>query len=355
MLHQTIDLDADAREHGNALRAASRYGYGNIVRILLNAGANVNAKGWDNGSALQQASVCGQEEVVRILLDAGADVNADEGPNGNALEAATCRGSEVICQLILDAGASLDTRSSALHDALWHLSRLEMLLEAGVDVDRRGRYASTPLQTAVFYGLDATVQTLIAAGADVNASDGQWRSAFATACQEGHSTIMQMLLNAEARLQELEHQQIDSSLYNAAKNGHEDAVKVLLDAGVDVEAQGERYGYALQAASAYNHETVVRMLLHAGANVNAQGKYFGNALQAAASDSEPTVGISGKPTKRMRYEKKMCSDDRLLIFLRSPEVTFELLVHPTDTDKGQKVCYGIILEEMPEHIDKNIL
>ena len=42
-------------------------------------------------------------------------------------------------------------------------------------------------------------------------------------------------------------------------------MKVLLDAGVDVNAQGEGYGTALQAASIGGHEKVVKMLLDAGA------------------------------------------------------------------------------------------
>ncbi|KAF2729999.1 hypothetical protein EJ04DRAFT_446072 [Polyplosphaeria fusca] len=46
---------------------------------------------------------------------------------------------------------------------------------------------------------------------------------------------------------------------------------MLLDKGADVNAQGGRYGNALQAASYGGHEAVVKMLLDAGADVNAQG------------------------------------------------------------------------------------
>jgi ankyrin repeat protein len=59
-------------------------------------------------------------------------------------------------------------------------------------------------------------------------------------------------------------------------------VKVLLDTGAEVNAQGGLYGSALQAASVQGHEKVVQMLLNAGADVNAEGGYYGDALRAAS-------------------------------------------------------------------------
>lgn len=57
---------------------------------------------------------------------------------------------------------------------------------------------------------------------------------------------------------------------------------MLVDVGIDVNAEGGFYGNALQATSAGGHEEVVQMLLDAGANVNAEGGEDGNALQAAS-------------------------------------------------------------------------
>jgi hypothetical protein len=65
--------------------------------------------------------------------------------------------------------------------------------------------------------------------------------------------------------------------------GHEAVVKMLLNKGAEINAQGGRYGNALQAASSRGHEAVVKMLLNKGAEVNAQGGYYGDALQAASA------------------------------------------------------------------------
>ena len=51
---------------------------------------------------------------------------------------------------------------------------------------------------------------------------------------------------------------------------------------MNVNAQGGRYGNALQAASSGGHEKIVQLLIEKGADVNAQGGRYGNALQAAS-------------------------------------------------------------------------
>lgn len=53
-------------------------------------------------------------------------------------------------------------------------------------------------------------------------------------------------------------------------------MKLLLDKGVDVNAQGGFYCNALQAASVRGHERIVKLLLK-GTDVNAQGGLHGNA------------------------------------------------------------------------------
>ncbi|KAF2678030.1 ankyrin [Lentithecium fluviatile CBS 122367] len=63
----------------------------------------------------------------------------------------------------------------------------------------------------------------------------------------------------------------EAVLYIAVEHGHQRMVKLLLDAGADVNAQGGFYGNALQAASEGGHEQVVKLLLDTGANVNVEG------------------------------------------------------------------------------------
>ena len=66
-------------------------------------------------------------------------------------------------------------------------------------------------------------------------------------------------------------------------------VRLLLEKGANVNAEGGYYGNALQAASYGGHEAVVRLLLENGANVNAEGGRLGNALQAALTNGNESV------------------------------------------------------------------
>ncbi|KAH0536493.1 hypothetical protein FGG08_006646, partial [Glutinoglossum americanum] len=68
--------------------AAVPYGFGaakEVVRMLLDAGAEVNAQGGYYGNALQAAAAAsdgsGAKEVVRMLLDAGAEKQPPSPPN----------------------------------------------------------------------------------------------------------------------------------------------------------------------------------------------------------------------------------------------------------------------------------
>jgi ankyrin repeat protein len=54
-------------------------GHREIIQLLLDKGADVNAQGGEYGNALQAASWGGHQEAVRLLLDNGADVNAQGG------------------------------------------------------------------------------------------------------------------------------------------------------------------------------------------------------------------------------------------------------------------------------------
>ena len=73
------------------LMEAASGGYADIVKLLIDHGANVNAKSSVGNTALTYACCGGYEDVVKILLDAGADVE-HQNENGHTplMEAASC-------------------------------------------------------------------------------------------------------------------------------------------------------------------------------------------------------------------------------------------------------------------------
>ena len=58
----------------------------------------------------------------------------------------------------------------------------------------------------------------------------------------------------------------------ASYRGYEKIVKLLLNRGADINAQGSSYGNTLQTASYRGHGKIVQLLLNRGADINVQGR-----------------------------------------------------------------------------------
>ncbi|KAJ5772187.1 hypothetical protein N7520_002716 [Penicillium odoratum] len=93
------------------------FGLQHATRLLLDAGADINAQGGALGNALQAASFRGNITIVQLLLDAGADVNAQGGKYGSALQSASSGGHMDIVQLLLDAGAEYNQENWDSNDS----------------------------------------------------------------------------------------------------------------------------------------------------------------------------------------------------------------------------------------------
>jgi hypothetical protein len=91
----------------NPLFHAALLGLSNVVKQLLNAGADVNMQDEWYGSALMAASLGGHENTVKTLLESGADVNMHSGEDGSALEAATYKNRKQTVEMLLNAGANV--------------------------------------------------------------------------------------------------------------------------------------------------------------------------------------------------------------------------------------------------------
>ena len=251
---------------------AALCGLGEVAKLLLEEGADVNVEGGRYGNALQAASVKGHKEVVRLLIDNSANVNAQGGQYGHALQAASASGYEKVVGLLLDNGADVNMQGGQY---CYSQARVE------------GVYANA-LQEASAEGHEKVVRLLLDNGADVNAQSGFYDSALQATSVAGHEAIVGLLVKKGARINALGGA-YGNALQAASVEGHKEVVRLLIDNGADVNAQGGHYGYALQAASASGYEKVVRLLIDNGADVNAQDGLYDNALQAALGEMREAV------------------------------------------------------------------
>jgi ankyrin repeat protein len=132
----------------------------------------------------------------------------------------------------------------------------------------------TALLWAAYWNDDKAVDELLAAGANVNASNNVGFTALSQAATNGNAHMVEALLKAGADANAFQAEG-QSVLMTAAKAGNPDAVKALLDHGAEVNTKESWRGQtALMWATAENHPAVVQVLVDHGADVNAVSSTF---------------------------------------------------------------------------------
>jgi ankyrin repeat protein len=269
------------------LHYAARYGHIPVVRLLLEAGRDVNAPAAEycGRTALQAASEGGHEDVVKLLISHGADVNASAAADSGrtALQAASKGGHEDVVKLLISHGADVNAPTAendgrtALQAASGggHEDVIKLLISLGVDInapaaEHNGR---TVLQAASERGHEDVIKLLISHGADINAPAARYgRTALQAASGGGHEDVVKLLIsrgvdvNAPAAEDDGR-----TALQAASERGCEDMVKLLISHGADINAPAARYGgTALQTASERGYEDIVKLLISHGADVSDQ-------------------------------------------------------------------------------------
>ncbi|KAJ7112578.1 hypothetical protein C8R44DRAFT_882341 [Mycena epipterygia] len=277
-----------------AFHAASESGHANIIRLLLEKGADINAVDAKHGSALQAASAEGHTETARLLLKEGADVNAAGGHYGTALQAASYGGSPEIVRILLKEGADVNaeggTYGTALQAASYigSLEVVQILLKEGADVNAAGGYYGNAFQAASYHGSPEIVQILLKEGADVNAVGGHYGSALQAASREGTPEIVRLLLENGADVNATGGEYW-SALQAACATGEAEIVHILLERGAEVNVAGGEYGSALCAASMLGQTEIVQLLLENGADVNASGGKIWTPLEVTSWNGRTAI------------------------------------------------------------------
>jgi ankyrin repeat protein len=171
-----IDAGADvnySRDRYSCLMVASLNSHVEMVALLLNAGADEEAKGATGATALSVAIAAGEVECVQLLLNAGADHKAKDVNDGTQLMIAAQRGNAECLQLLLNAGANKEATNAKNSTALLfaathgHLECIKCLLKAGCDVNTLTTDGVSDLFLAVFSNHVDCVRALVEAGADI--------------------------------------------------------------------------------------------------------------------------------------------------------------------------------------------
>ena len=253
-----IDAGADIEtkdERGcSPLHSACNSGALDNVKMLVEAGAGVRVTDDEGSTCLQDAAGCGHINTVRYLVGLpDVDVNHRDGNNYTALHYASAEGDADVVQLLIDAGADIEIKNCNGH---------------------------CPLHNACSSGALDNVKMLVRAGAGVNVTENKTATCLTLAAIFGHTETVRYLVGLPHVHMNHRDSGNDTALHRAGHKACTDVVRVLIDAGADIEIKNDSGRTPLHCA--VEVLDIVKMLVEAGAGVRATGNYGDTCLTLAA-------------------------------------------------------------------------
>ena len=300
LIHAGVDVNKCYSFYYQQLLACSAYN-AECLDLLIKGGADVNTSFYMGKTLLMFYAERGHSSSMKLLIAAGADIEATDERGDTVLrKAAENRHPECVAALI-EAGVNVNAVDRWNATALLHTifgralnsntadaaQCVSLLIKAGADVNQINYFRNTALQFAAKYNLPDCVRLLINAGANVN-------EAVTESWQFSHTVEGELALS------------------RAAKLGHVQCVSLLVEGGADVnmrdesgctplitcltEAQGGLCACQLRCLPRLDkrHEYVecIKILLNAGADVNEMDGYGCTALAIAVqSEFEDCVDV----------------------------------------------------------------
>lgn len=192
------------------LHSAAKKNDAALVTRLLAEGVEVDSRDRNGATALLVATHANAVQAAKVLIESGADVNAKDNINDSPYLYAGARGHLDILRMALMHGADLKSTNRYGGTALipaaerGHVETVRTLIEAGTDVDHVNNLNWTALLEAIILGDGGTrhrkiIELLVNAGANVNLADGNGVTPLQHARSAGYLDIEKILVAAGGR------------------------------------------------------------------------------------------------------------------------------------------------------------
>ncbi|KAJ5283335.1 hypothetical protein N7505_001315 [Penicillium chrysogenum] len=289
LLDHGANVDCRNQSGWTPINAAADEGFLEIVELLIEKGADFEIPTSWGRTALYNASMNGHTEIVRLLLDHGANVDCQNQSGWTPINAAADEGFLEIVELLIVKGADFEIPTSWGRTALYnasmngHTEIVRLLLDHGANVDCRNQSGWTPINAAADEGFLEIVELLIEKGADFEIPTSWGRTALYNASMNGHTEIVRLLLDHGANV-DCQNQSGWTPINAAADEGFLEIVELLIVKGADFEIPTSWGRTALYNASMNGHTEIVRLLLDHGANVDCRNQSGWTPINAAADE-----------------------------------------------------------------------
>jgi len=172
----------------------------NCANVLIDKGADLNAKDTDGKTPLIWALENGQIEVAKLLIEKGAEVHAKNRYGYTPLILAIRNDHNEIAKLLIEKGAELNEKNTYGYTPLILASKCgifeyaKLLIEKGAEVNAKDIDGWTPIMFASSYGHIEVAKLLIEKGAEVNAKNKYGSTPLILASRNRHNDIEKLLI-----------------------------------------------------------------------------------------------------------------------------------------------------------------
>ncbi|KAK6954018.1 hypothetical protein Daesc_003980 [Daldinia eschscholtzii] len=235
-----------------------------VVSSMIEIGANVNIGDNYDYTALERAVTMGNMNMVRCLLDNGAQPGRKRGNGESLLHIASATGKNEVIEELLKLDIPVDhldedSYSPLAMAVMWKIVRaVEQLIPRSSK-----ETISMALIFAALYGYHEILNMLLDAGADINHQDNFGNTPLQISCWSNHPRVTRILL---ARIPDINRPDNNkyTPLSDAARKGAISCLKLLLDAGADMEIENV-YGKRPLIVAAEADSECFEILLERGA------------------------------------------------------------------------------------------
>jgi ankyrin repeat protein len=210
--------------------------------------------------------------VINIMLNVGAALNYDVGYSGDdtypgrIIDVAAQRGNIDIVKLLLNSGAKMTGDTLACAVASGNEGLIRFLVNEKADINSIGSLGITPLAAAIRLKNDEIVKLLVDQKALANLRDKKHFSAALKAASEvGDTTWIDYLVHFGG---DVGPEDLGYALVIATRDGRDEAAKLLIDAGANVNTRSAGSGPPLYEALKRRNAALVLLLLDADAAPN---------------------------------------------------------------------------------------
>ncbi|XP_071012792.1 ankyrin-1-like isoform X16 [Oncorhynchus clarkii lewisi] len=299
LLHGGIDVETQTKKGNTALHIAALAGQEQVVAELVNYGANINAQSQVRPPPVSEETptplagppaeeppattdthtkgftplyMAAQEnhlEVVKFLLENGANQSIPTEDGFTPLAVALQQGHENVVALLINYGTKGKVRLPALHIAARNddTRTAAVLLQNDPNADVLSKTGFTPLHIAAHYENLSVAQLLLNRGANVNFTPKNGITPLHIASRRGNVIMVRLLLDRGAQIDAKTKDEL-TPLHCAARNGHVRIIEILLDQGAPIQAKTKNGLSPIHMSAQGDHMDCVRQLMQYNAAID---------------------------------------------------------------------------------------